>query len=510
MDNMSDINLYPINSISKGEDVNISNAIFGNRFHKDQTVYEYLIEFLLIFVSSKDSDSDKGKFEFHNSNLDTMQYFVDPRIGLKRFIFFDKSKKSGSIYADKLAYNSLFDELIKKIQIDSNGADEGKDLVNYLQDFLFGYAVILKNRAWCAQAMLPICPELIFCEAMPAEKHRRKTIAPDEYKSKKIDSEFEFSQHNFLARGGELYYLHIVQGLKDDYEKKKKLEYLLKDLVTNQSSKVSSIANFIQDTWYSVLGEDEISFRHEYKLGFIPSNGYLSIETKSIDELITFLSNKLPIVRKLELLSQGIIFQIMRMMTTRVANYLEIEKKSWIVDMGCSGNRIVKIMACNSFQDIENDFTTALNKEIDTRQNKDEAEKYSKFLDGKKESLGIFRAKGKDIKCIIPIKGGFERFTLSEDIVTFLVLSLIRPKSQMTLDMFLSLIYDNYGIVIGINEYMRSNSDIQEDMKSISISFNRNVAAFEKFLKETGFLQELSDATSVVINPYEEILINEE
>lgn len=507
---MPEKDIYPIEATNKKEDVNVSNSIFGNRFHKDQTVYEYLIEFLLIFVSAKISkESDEGKFSFHNSDLTEMSFYADPRIGLKRFIFYDKSKKSGSIYADKVAFNDLIEQLSKRITIESYGNDEKKDIINYLQDFLFGYAVILKNRSWCAQAMLPICPELIFCEAMPAEKHRKAKVDYDST-PESVDTEFDFKQHNFLARGGELYYLHLVQGLKNNSEKKKKLEFLLKDLLTAQSEKVSSIANFIQNTWYSVLNTDEKQLREEYSLGFIPNNGYVNVEGFSIDELLNFLSNKLPIVRKLDLLSQGIILQVMRMMTERISNYLGINKKPWIVDMCCPGNKIVKIMSCNSFQEIENDFTTALNKEIEKRSNKNEAEKYSILLEGKKESLGIFRSKGKDIKCIIPIKGGFERFSLSEDIVTFLVLSILKPKTQMTLDMFLSHIYENYGIVIGINEYIKSAKQSTEDIKSISISFNRNVAAFENFLKATGFLQELSDATSVVINPYEEITFTEE
>ena len=40
---------------------------------------------------------------------------------------------------------------------------------------------------------------------------------------------------------------------------------------------------------------------------------------------------------------------------------------------------------------------------------------------------------------------------------------------------------------------------------ALANSFNDNVIAFQEFLKATGFLRELSDATSIVMNPYEEI-----
>ena len=503
---MSDNSLFPECSNLNDKKINISNNIFGRRFHKDQTLYEYLIEFLLIFVSSKEENSEQGKFEFHDAELSKMEYYADPRMGLKRFIFYDKSKKTDSIPQDKDAYEALRNRLLTQIVYDGADTNTKEEVINCLQDFLYGYPVVIKNRSWCAQGMLPICPELIFCEAMPAKKKRlanvKWTSMPET-----VDTLFDFTKHNFLARGGELYYLHLVQGLKGKVEDKRKLEFYLKDLLTSQSAKVSTISNFIQNTWYKEINSDELSLRQTCTIGCIPQNGYIPCENKTIQELLCFLSNKLPLVRKLELFAQGIILQIMRMMTTRLSTYLDINQKPWIVDMGCPGNRIIKVMASNSFHEIENDFTTALNKELENYKDLNKGEKYTYFLEGKKESLAIFRAKGKDIKCIIPLKGGFERFSLSEDIVTFLVLSLIRPGTQMTLDMFLDAIYNNYNIVIGINEYTKSVSE-QTDLKSVSISFNKNVASFEKFLKATGFLQELSDATSVVVNPYEEIVFN--
>ena len=40
---------------------------------------------------------------------------------------------------------------------------------------------------------------------------------------------------------------------------------------------------------------------------------------------------------------------------------------------------------------------------------------------------------------------------------------------------------------------------------SLANSFLENKLAFQEFLKATGFLHELSDATSIVVNPYDEI-----
>ena len=71
----------------------ISSLLLGNRFKSDQTLYEYLIEFLLIFSSAKNSDLTDGKMEFHNvSSEETYSYWVEPRMGLRRFIFYDKAR----------------------------------------------------------------------------------------------------------------------------------------------------------------------------------------------------------------------------------------------------------------------------------------------------------------------------------------------------------------------------------------------------------------------------------
>ena len=51
-------------------------------------------------------------------------------------------------------------------------------------------------------------------------------------------------------------------------------------------------------------------------------------------------------------------------------------------------------------------------------------------------------------------------------------------------------------------EYKMMSGDTDN---SLANSFLENKLAFQEFLKATGFLHELSDATSIVVNPYDEI-----
>ena len=211
----------------------------------------------------------------------------------------------------------------------------------------------MKKRNWCAQQLLPICPEFVCCEAMPNEKERRNNVKWSYTNMEpNIDTKFEFTQRNFLARGGELYYLHILQALQHNPLKKEQLEYLLNDMVVVQCEKISKLAKAIDNNWVKQNNFEQFERFQKLNLSFIPDEAYVDVENYSLDELINYLSCKLHPINKIEILAKGIMFQVMRMMTERVSNYLGINKKPWIVDMCCPGNKIVKIMSCNSFQEI--------------------------------------------------------------------------------------------------------------------------------------------------------------
>ena len=500
-----EIKTYPENYQTKSTQKAIASSIYGNRFHADQTLYEYLIEFLLIFVSEdNEGNNPKPALSFHDPEAKgNLFYKVQPRMGLKRFIFFDKNKKNDALKVDQIAYDKMMAALKEKI--DDCEEDEKMDVLESLQDLLHGYAVVLKKRTWCAQAMLPLCPEVIFCEAMPKKNKRRDLdfdqLYSDENKKIKIDNEFDFDKRNFLARGGELYYLHILQGLRGRPEQKAKLEQLFKEQLVEKGKKFSSIANLVQDTWEEYMKYDE----HPVKrlgISFIPENAYKNIASDSVDELINYMSCRMHPVKKIELLSKGVMIQIMRMLSVATTNYLGQERECWIMDVSGSSAMVVKKIASNSFTNVQGTFTTAIARNTTAEDN---VERLKQIRKARKDSFDIFKSKGKELQCIIPTSGPYERFSLPEDCIRFLVLALIPPREKMTIDMFLEKLFEKYRIVIGPSQYKKI-SGINFDLdNSLANSFSENVNAFQDFLKDTGFLRELSDATSIVVNPYEEL-----
>lgn len=481
----------------------ISSMLFGNRFNSDQTLYEYMIEFLLIYASAKSDDLTYSKLRFHDTTIEkNLSYWVEPRMALRRFIFYDKTRKKGTIKADEQAYQQMIN-IIKSKMIDLS-EEQKNEYLQYIQDLFHGYAVVIKNRFWGAQALLPICPEFMMCGCDPNQKNRKESVKWEDDPIT-VDTKYNFDKRNFLARGGELYYLHLLQGLEGKSEQKKTLEYLLNDLISVQCEKISKMASFIQYSWENEMGFDKKKLAKKLSLSFIPEDAYKECEKYSIEELINFLSCKMHPINRVEILAKGIMFQVMRMMSWRVSNYLGNKKRKWIVDMKGATKESVKKIAAETYSLLEADFMTALNK-IACEFNIPEDEVMKFVQKAKRDSLDIFRSKGKEMQCIIPNKGAFERFSLSEDIIRFLVLSLISPGQKMTMNMFLSKLYEHYGIVIGPNEYTKSLEDVDILDISLSSCFAENEVAFQNFLKETGFLRELSDATSIVTNPYTSIL----
>ena len=116
----------------------------------------------------------------------------------------------------------------------------------------------------------------------------------------------------------------------------------------------------------------------------------------------------------------------------------------------------------------------------------------------------MFKGRGKELQCVIPSRGPYERFSLSEDIIRFLTLSIVPPGGKLDMDAFLAELYRRYRLVIGPKEYAecarRSGLDAE-----LTAAFQHNRDAFQDFLKAVGFLRDLSDATSIVANPYERV-----
>lgn len=505
--------MFPKNFNQKDyESSNLSIQAFGKRLYKDQTVYEYLLEFLLVFCSYKEKivteekTEYKGELSFHK-NSDSLQYYTNPSIGLKRFIFFEKSKKEGKFPIDRENYKSINEMLKDSIYVEGEG--EPEEFVTILQEAFYGFSAILKKRSWFAQSLLPIAPELIFCESI-GNKGKRTKIGEDS-SINDTERKFEFTQHSFMARGGELYYLSILLGLEGREELREILERQLNQLVHAVGS-LGQLGGFIQKKWEN---EEEIQREKQmqkYQCDFIPM-GYQRRAEYNCRELVNLLDSSLNELDKMEYLGMGIMLQIFRMMHEQACIRAKMETSLWLLDIS-DGNRNIRKLSEQSFLEF-GEAILAANivglKNIEKiwngtasykKYNLDEAFEMKLKEDAEKNTVGVVKALGKDIGFIVPKKGASERMTLSEDLVTFLVMALLKPKQKVTLDTFYEKLYIHYGVVIG-GKYSSLYCNQKHIGQNYEMDFRENEQGFLKLLRDSGYLRELSDATAIIINPYE-------
>lgn len=495
--------MFPVNC-DKKEITSLQSRLFGHRLKPSQTKYEYLLEFLQVAIApKKDTKTEqfyKNMFPIEKNGIkNPLAYFPESRIALKRFIFMPKSKLDGKAEVDKVAYEKCIQILENSIQ--GGNAVSKKNSIIIVQNLLEGFNVVNQNRSWFDQNLLPICPEVILPEGMGVKSWRKKLDfqVGDVY----VDQKFDFHKYTYMCRGGEIYYLHLLNAINQYPEYNATIETRLRSMIES-FPQFSYLCNFVQSTWdnYMLIPLDEKKELTK-ELTVIPTSFALRNEYTLL-ELKNFLNSKSHPFEKMEMLSNGIILQMLRMMY--VAASTTTESNCWVIDVNCKGyeSSETKKLAVTAFNHNEEIICKYLYRGLD------ELRSELKIMDDQKaikdaadDSYRLFRKLGKNIGIIIPAKGPGMRFSISEDVIKFLVLAIIPPQKMITLAEFINLLYVHYGMVIGPDQY-RKEMEKGSFKKIGDLSFlEENKLAFSQKLKDCGFLRDLSDATAIVENPYE-------
>lgn len=512
---MINIDVFP-DRINFGQDEvesqNLQIQLYGRRVRKDQTFYEYLIEFLLVFTGK--CGEETGFYKIKNYNKPISYEYVN-NIALKRFIFLKDSKKDNVYDIDKQA-NKILEE---KLKSNIEGSLRKDEVISIIRELYLGFVAYSGDRGWFAKAFLPIDKTTIFPEAM-GKKGVRKTLKLYNEKNKfncKVDEGFEFKEHNFMARGGEVYFLHLIQGFKyirennidDDIKIKKELDYRLNKLITS-FPQIRELSTWIDETWTNIKKKNDCDDDEQikYTCKWIPKS-YERRSQYTVKELLNILRAEISEFDKFDLLSIIMIIQILRMMT-EAATLMATENKEynspWIIHVNSINNDKVKKLAVESYKNVEENMIVGVSKVLDNFEKiKDNSirkttTESSLLKDAYDDSHKLLRFLGKKIGLVIPIKGNNMRFTLTDNIVKVFVLSLVEPGKKITLNTFINKLYKNFGIIIGPKEYEEYLKG-KESLADTSY-LHYNLEEFQVLLRKNGFLKELSDATSIVINPY--------
>lgn len=502
---------------------NVQSISFGHRIKGDQTVEEYLLEFLQVLISPKiiENENETYKLEyFPDIELEgkcVIKFKPKSRIDLKRLAFYGRAKYDSRTTIDTDAYNEIKNIIEDKIITDDF---DRKDIVNNIENLLSSYSGVVKNRSWFAQSFLPVCKNMILPETMGHKGERRELdnkyknrCEDDELiiekfsweKENYLDTKFQTNRYNFMARGGEIYYLHILRGILKNPDLKFGFEEAMKDIL-NSFNPINELCEFIHQSW---IEADECRESKQYdekiikSLGFIPDDfGFR--DKYSIIEMTNLLKNSMHPFEKIDTLAQGVVFQLMNLMHSEARFGLKDTRPVWVIDMTYSSkkNKEMAKVATKSYETLEDDILKKIYFTLERMPEVDEKTYDKKLKDAIEDSYKVCRKLLKEIGVLVPISGKGMRLTLKENIIKFLVISIIEPGSKLTLDTFIEKLYEHFGIVISSTQYKiemaRKNVIDVNDLSFLEV----NEKEFSEMLKKCGFLRDLSDATAIVENPY--------
>jgi len=535
---MTTVDRYPSIEELKREDENPAIQLFGRRFYKDQTEYEYLIEFLMLFISEKqigdteisgyDSDDWKGFPEINDlqslaQSGDALNYYPPLRLALKLFAFLGSSNIETRHPCHIKRYNFVFDELKKRIQ----SIIPEKRVLEIIEQVLIGFEGIAQNRTWCTLVFLPMATKLIAGEAiwkrMEGKKHPDISWETDVFRTTKF---FTFSNHDFMARGGEVLYLQLCNlfskiNTQDvtDFEKqmnhptgtvlelKAQIESGLKNhFKAPPSLALNALVDWIEsaDPWTKEEIEGPETKRKS-TCGWCPQESWPEAYLFAY-ELANICNAAIDPIEKIEMLKYCCVFQVLRSLCAQSARYWDTLKNdgsgqyggicdfAWLVTSPDLKDQALKNTAARNLSRIQEMIHGALrNEKIDPKD--------GSYRLGDEQGQELFVKLGKKLGFIVPWKGPNARMVFNDELVRFFALALIKPGQRMTYTSFQDLLFRHYGIAVG-DQWLKKAIRWTYPTQDVKIhSTDRDW--LEEKLRITGFLIPLSDSFSLVRNQFD-------
>ena len=328
---------------SSGEKEHQNNPaikLFGLRFFADQSALELLEELFLILVSKKEIDnrcidSYLPELSFLQSwQYDKMVYYPQEKLNLKLFSFFGTSRLENRHRTHRQHCYELWNEIKRKMNTEEEKKD---DALNMLIDLFSGFWGNGSSRVWCAQNFLPFCKELLSGEIIWPSSGAR-----DIETWQAALERFRYTQHLFLARGGELLYLQLCNALSQSPETvgtwlkntkrweglcqherfpnelHQRLQKALSMFFRETPNKLNELSRFIENTGGSISDSD--NSKCKITCGWCPveswHEGYLFAV-----ELLRILEARIDLMEKVDLLQTACAMQLMRSLAAQSYRY---------------------------------------------------------------------------------------------------------------------------------------------------------------------------------------------
>ena len=521
-----------------GKEDDVENAavqVFGRRFFKDQTPVEYLAEFFLVFASAKDENqTDSYAFpDYSNVVPLRLSYHPPYRLGLKLFAFLGASKLETRHRVHISSFRDGVSEVERRIGPGSSiSPQEGVRLV---QGLFSGFVGVAGDRTWTAHSFLPASSSLLAGEVLWRHAGTQGAAKEVDLTWDEAWKYFETGKHSFMARGGELLYLQLTsmfntegrtipvalrdnsKGIYTHFDEidttdqlRLNLQQRLKALLQESDRAVGAIGDFVQNAFHSVGVDSEYPSSRTATLGWVPR------ETSTEAFLFAWEAENIckaqrSGLQKISLLKDLCVLHVMRSLCFQSARVMEedfvqgfVGGYSWVACAIDANNLDAgKKIAINAYDAVENLLYRSLRNfggYAPDSVPSNETKKQSWLDKGDENTIRLFRKIGKQIGVIVPRKGQGMRITLPSHIVRLLVAALIPPGKRIRLDAFYQRIFGHYGIVI--NRETAEAALSPYGIQQASDAFGLDSTWFEEELRRGGYLIPLSDAVSLVCNPY--------
>ncbi len=531
---------------AKTEDANPAIQLFGRRFFSDQTVPEFLIEFLLVATSQKKIDQEIIPHEhffptiecLHNWPLKKpLEYAPKSRLNLKLFALLGSSK----LQTRHQTHRDHYRELLKLIEehIEVSGGVSKEEVLKTLENLFLGLQRVGGQRTWCAQSFLPICPEMIAGETIWNSTKGKHAQSWQDLTSR-FNYFFTSNQHRFLARGGEVLYLQICNALQtsrqnidawvqtlnasqnereiDPVNLRETLSQSLHYALSDCPAKVGALATLIDEGMehYTSEGTDTVSsgLLRFTKCGWCPGETWKEGYLFAID-MLRLCDAGLDPIERINLMETACAMQVLRTICAQSARYDHTLDNAgsgplgyvWAISDPDGRSNILKRISHRSVETNLLRIQRALRHpdilaNIEKQRIKTQAEgkiwkdPYNEA--DKRYGHKLFLTLAKRIGFIIPRRGPGARFVLNDHLMRYLVLTIIRPGERMTYDSFVEQAFLRYGIAMGkkyfgkVCESCGAHSPVDMDNATDNWVIN--------MLSAAGVLIHLSDSCSMVVN----------
>jgi hypothetical protein len=526
----------PINRALAGQDKNPAIMLFGRRFFSDQTALEFLAEMLLVLHAPKligdETIGDDLLLPRREQLVNwptgkALSYRPRMRLNLKLFAFLGSSKLDTRHSSHRQHYKELLQRM--KDQMVTGNAVSKDDVLRGLENLFQGFQGAGLSRTWCAQTFMPISPGVLAGEAIWNETQANavEDLSWDQV-TDSLTTYFSLSGHNFYARGGEVLYLQLCNALRQpeanvltwiennqlnlsDQERSpgKLYDLLIRALprITNQCPPgIQTLASWVDQIDPETTAKTDE--RKPAECGWCPEESWPEAYLFAV-ELSRICRANLDPIERVELLVVCCALQVLRSLCAQSARYdstLDENRKAaggslgfaWIIAGPSQGDRDAWKLSERNLMAVQNMIYTALRHEDIRKLNDDDDYADADRRYGHK----LFLSLAKKIGLIVPQRGPGAHFTLNDKTLRYLVFCLIRPGHKCTLDSFKVALYSHYGIAITGEQLSKACG--WSGVPALESSLSRTASWFEEMLSAAGFLVRLSDACSLVQNPFEE------